>query len=246
MLTQTTGIYKITCADTKKVYVGSAVNLYRRWYSKHLPALRKNKHYNRYLQAAWNKYGENAFTCETIETCDTATLLAREQYYMDMFFTTNPKCGYNIAPIAGSTIGVPQSQKSKNAVIAARSKTFIVRTPAGVETTIKNLSQFCITHALTSTAMNKVAVGKQRHHKRWECRPAAVSRKEWLEQIAYLPASRPQKIKNGRAWCSNCRTYIRRNNFANDQQQPSGCAAYCCDCRRTKQAKYYRARRAEK
>ena len=238
------GIYKITCAVTGKIYVGSAVNLYRRWYARHLPALRKNKHHNRYLQAAWNKYGENAFTYEAIEKCAKAELIAREQYWIDSLCAVDRRYGYNIAPVAGSTLGVPQSQKSKDAVSTAKSKPFIVCDPAGNEMRITNLFRFCADRDLTSTAMNKVAKGKKRHHKGWECRPADVSREEWAKQVAHLPATRPQKIKNDQVWCSKCREYRPPGEFNRNSQSPAGLAPYCRNCSRHKLKMYYRARRA--
>ena len=238
------GIYKITCAVTGKIYVGSAVNLYRRWYARHLPALRKNKHHNRYLQAAWNKYGAVAFTYTAIEKCAKTKLIAREQHWIDTLNAAHPQFGYNIAPVAGSTLGVPQSQKSKDAIRATKSKRFIVRAPAGGETRITNLFLFCAERHLTNSAMHRVASGKARHHRGWECRPVDMSRKEWLARAAALPPRRPQKLKNNSAWCSKCRDYKHRNEFNNDQQQPSGCAPYCRDCSRAKLAKYYRERRA--
>lgn len=63
---QTSGIYKWTCTTTRKIYVGSAVNLRMRWYN-HKTSLRKNKHVNSLLQRAWNKYGEECFVFEVIE-----------------------------------------------------------------------------------------------------------------------------------------------------------------------------------
>jgi len=50
------GIYKFTCLNTGKVYVGSATYIVQRR-GTHLHALRHNKHINKYFQAAFNKYG---------------------------------------------------------------------------------------------------------------------------------------------------------------------------------------------
>lgn len=54
------GIYVITNMTTGTVYIGQAVNIRRRWES-HRHYLAANKHGNRYLQNAWNKYGADAF-----------------------------------------------------------------------------------------------------------------------------------------------------------------------------------------
>jgi group I intron endonuclease len=239
---RTSGIYKISCRPSGKVYVGSAVNMYRRWHSRHLPQLRRNKHSNRHLQSAWNKYGESAFTCEVIEQCDTTELISREQYWMDKFDSVG-LCGFNIAKLAGSTIGVPQSEKCKQAILQAKCKCYVVRDPAGRESTITNLKRFCGTHGLTSTVMNKVAVGKAKHHRRWECRPATMSRRAWLSTVTARPV-RPLKVKNGRVWCSKCQNYKAADDFNRDKQKPSGFAAYCRGCNCARLTSQYQKRRA--
>src|SRR5216684_1737979 len=61
----TSGIYKITCTANKKIYIGSAVNLYHRK-GQHFSDLRQNKHHNPIMQNAWNKYGEQAFIFEVL------------------------------------------------------------------------------------------------------------------------------------------------------------------------------------
>ncbi len=90
------GIYKITCAPTKKIYIGSAVNLQQRK-ATHSSDLRLNKHCNAYLQRAWNKYGERHFTFEVLELVLIPELLtAREQYWLQM--GNKRALGYKHAP----------------------------------------------------------------------------------------------------------------------------------------------------
>ena len=50
----TIGIYKIINKVNGKYYVGSSLNINKRW-SVHKSALSKNKHHNDHLQNAWNK-----------------------------------------------------------------------------------------------------------------------------------------------------------------------------------------------
>lgn len=76
------GIYKIINVINNKFYVGSAVDLKRRK-TRHFSELRKNKHNNRHLQAAWNKYGEQAFVFVVIEdVAPDADLLAAENVWL--------------------------------------------------------------------------------------------------------------------------------------------------------------------
>jgi group I intron endonuclease len=76
------GIYKIINVVNNKFYVGSAVDLKRRK-TRHFSELRTGKHNNRYLQAAWVKYGEQAFVFVVVEEVPEATdLLAAENVWL--------------------------------------------------------------------------------------------------------------------------------------------------------------------
>lgn len=90
------GIYEIRNQINGKCYIGSAVDLRKRW-RNHLNSLRKGQHRNGHLQAAFNKYEELAFVFSILEYAGCAILIEREQYFFD---TLRPE--YNIALIAGS------------------------------------------------------------------------------------------------------------------------------------------------
>ncbi|SRR6266852_3028017 len=107
MLNNISGIYCILNIKTNKAYIGSAVNISKRWIL-HLHQLRKNKHYNKYLQNSWNKYGEENFKFEILEYCNKEELLTKEQFWIDWL---SPK--YNRALIAGSRLGVKLSDGTK-------------------------------------------------------------------------------------------------------------------------------------
>lgn len=102
------GIYQVVNTENGKRYVGSAVNLKRRWRS-HLATARRGQHRNPHLQAAFDKHGEAAFVFSVLEYVeDTAKLLEREQHHLD---TLQPD--YNIAPVAGSTLGVRPTEEHR-------------------------------------------------------------------------------------------------------------------------------------
>lgn len=107
---QTSGIYRITCTVTKKIYIGSAINLRKRR-KEHFRTLRRKTHSNQYLQNAWNKYGEQSFTFEVVEYVLPLSLTAREQYWLDKIKPFGRK-GFNLAPTAGSTLGCKRSPAS--------------------------------------------------------------------------------------------------------------------------------------
>lgn len=93
------GIYIIRCKPTGKVYVGSSLDIYRRWYL-HKSALRHGRHHSLKLQRAWNKYGEDAFEFEIAEEVIDGLLPVYEQVYIN---SHNSKAnGYNILGVAGN------------------------------------------------------------------------------------------------------------------------------------------------
>lgn len=76
------GIYKIINVVNNKFYVGSAVDFKRRK-TRHFSELRTGEHNNRYLQNAWNKYGEQAFVFVVVEELQSdADLLAAENVWL--------------------------------------------------------------------------------------------------------------------------------------------------------------------
>jgi len=92
----TSGLYAITNTATGERYIGSAIDLARRW-RRHRHDLRVGIHRNKNLQAAWNMHGENRFQFMLIEECAPEMLLDREQELLD-----NEKPEYNISFRAGA------------------------------------------------------------------------------------------------------------------------------------------------
>lgn len=94
------GVYAITNKLTGSMYVGSAICIRRRWIS-HLSALKSSGKSPPNLQAAWNRYGEDAFAFSVLELCAPAECLVREQHYIDLF-----RPAYNTRARAESNFGV--------------------------------------------------------------------------------------------------------------------------------------------
>lgn len=112
------GIYRIKNILNGKFYIGSAKSFSRRWKS-HKDKLRKNKHENKYLQNAWNKYGEQIFIFLVLEYVkNKKNLISVEQCYLDSLqpFKT---IGYNICRIAGSRLGTKATKKTKRKISKA-------------------------------------------------------------------------------------------------------------------------------
>ena len=99
------GIYSITSKHNGKVYIGSSVNIYKRW-DQHKKQLKQNKHGNLYLQNHFNKYGEQDLVYSIVEIVTEITnlkeiLLIAEQSYLDK--TVNR---FNIRNLVNSSLGI--------------------------------------------------------------------------------------------------------------------------------------------
>jgi group I intron endonuclease len=100
------GIYTIFNNISRKIYVGSSINIKARW-DIHRKHLRTGVHGNHYLQRSFDKYGEEAFEFYIQEVVDCEdrddTLYAREQYWLDFYREfLGRKSVYNAGDIAKS------------------------------------------------------------------------------------------------------------------------------------------------
>ena len=112
------GIYAIRNLINGKRYIGSAVNLAFRWKS-HRWNLEAGKHHSYLLQRAWDKHGASAFVFEVIEATTDDNLVLREQHWIDHFRSLSTRRGYNVALMAGSTLGTKRSSETKAKISAA-------------------------------------------------------------------------------------------------------------------------------
>jgi len=108
------GIYKILNNRTNKVYIGSSININKR-FREHKNSLLKNKHRSPKLQNSYNIHGLSFFIFEIIELVDDINeLLKREQFYIDSFNSYHN--GYNSRPKAESNYGRIVSDETKKKI----------------------------------------------------------------------------------------------------------------------------------
>jgi group I intron endonuclease len=115
-----TGIYEIRNTKNGRRYIGSAVNVSKRW-RDHIRQLEDGRHHSRFMQRCWNKNGSDCFIFRVLLACEKNDLLMYEQRAID---TIQPQ--YNSAPKAGSQLGLKMSDeaKAKMAAAARRTKNF--------------------------------------------------------------------------------------------------------------------------
>lgn len=104
------GVYCWTNKITGKKYVGSSVDLKRRFYNYYSIGylLRETTNNNSYIYRALLKYGYTNFSIEILEYCDPENCVQRENYYLNLL---KPK--YNVLSVAGSNLGFKHSEETK-------------------------------------------------------------------------------------------------------------------------------------
>ena len=105
------GVYKITCINNDKVYIGKAVDIDKRL-RDHRNS-KKDGQGNGLFQNAILKHGWDSFIVEILEVIqefdkskDNQTLLEREAYYIELFDTTNRDKGYNRCKFSNDNTGI--------------------------------------------------------------------------------------------------------------------------------------------
>lgn len=107
------GIYCIRRLGTLDFYVGSSVDINKRW-NQHKQALTRGDHSSPHLQNAWNCYSELLFEFEILEIVPSHLIVNRrslmpfEQKWIDLV-----KPCYNTCKVAGSSLGYKHTPEAK-------------------------------------------------------------------------------------------------------------------------------------
>jgi group I intron endonuclease len=121
------GIYKIENKINGKVYIGQSGNIKERWYN-HKSELKHNRHCNRYLQSACNKYGLDNFEFSIIEECSMDIIDEREIYWIAYYDSCNTEFGYNLSTGGDSpSRGVKLTQEQKDYMSKAKNPEQVVQ-----------------------------------------------------------------------------------------------------------------------
>jgi group I intron endonuclease len=122
------GIYCIENAWNEKRYIGSSSNVQLR-IKRHIRMLKNGAHHSIKLQAAWNKYGEEAFEAGMMLRCPVEELIEMEQAMIFAFDAVDN--GYNVAAKAGSPMS---GRKHSDKTLERMSESHKGRKPISEET----------------------------------------------------------------------------------------------------------------
>lgn len=113
---QCAGIYRIRNLTNNKSYIGSSINIEKRW-KEHRRHLKSNVHRNPHLQHAFNTYGEASFEFTILKYCAPikTLLLSLEQETLNNYWDGCKNC-YNVCPTAGSNLGHRWTEQQKKAL----------------------------------------------------------------------------------------------------------------------------------
>lgn len=121
-----TGIYKIQSRKKpQRYYIGSALNISRRWH-EHKTHLKQGNHHSLKLQRHYNKYGKSDLEFSVLLGCNKSDLINNEQYFIDIL---NP--WFNICRGAKSCLGRVLSEETKKKI--SKSHKGIVNSPESIE-----------------------------------------------------------------------------------------------------------------
>ena len=108
------GIYKIITLHNNKYYIGSSIDIEKRW-RDHLSKMRMQKHANIYLQNVYNKYGESDFAFVVLLEMPDASnteIRQKEQEFLNKIFWEDKDNIYNLARDANGGNSTSFSEKS--------------------------------------------------------------------------------------------------------------------------------------
>ena len=115
------GVYKVTNPVNGKFYIGSAVDIRRRW-QDHRYDVETRELVSTYFYCTLKKYGPESFIWEVLEEIDLSDVEDKkhkrlflkylEQFYLDTLTPWKPEIGYNHNPKAYSCLGRKQTGRA--------------------------------------------------------------------------------------------------------------------------------------
>ena len=88
------GVYCIRCNVNNKVYIGSSVDIHKRW-REHENDIKRGEHPNTQLQEDYYKYGADNFSYIILTKCSPESLRGTETLYIRLYNAMDEDKGYN-------------------------------------------------------------------------------------------------------------------------------------------------------
>ena len=108
------GVYFIRNTLSNKVYVGSSINIFRRW-TTHKRELKAGRHHSLLLQRSFDKNGEEAFEyCLAESAADAKQMIKLETKWIKMLDSVHN--GYNVNPFPYEIGLMPKSEEHKRKI----------------------------------------------------------------------------------------------------------------------------------
>lgn len=93
------GVYQIHNLINGKKYIGSTVDSFKMRFKTHINKMRNQKHPNKHLQGAYNKYGEENLEFSILYFGENPNdIRDKEQEFISLLCVCDPKIGYNLDP----------------------------------------------------------------------------------------------------------------------------------------------------
>ena len=158
------GIYMIKNLVNNRCYIGQSQDMKTRT-ALHVCLLRNNKHYNKHLQNAWNKYGETAFEISVVECCGLDELDEKEILYI----RTNSAFeeGYNETEGGDGLRGYTMSDDSRRRMRESHADFALGNHPQAIPVVLLNTGeQFdCVVNAAEKYDVCKADISKNAKRK---------------------------------------------------------------------------------
>lgn len=199
------GVYEIVNTENMHRYVGSSVNIRRRW-SEHKRKLRSGKHHSRYLQRAWDLYGASSFKFRVLtKIANPDDRIEVEQQFID---DLQPE--YNMTPNASSPGGFEITDSTRE--LHSKNGKRMMKNPV--------IKKKCI-DALRS---DKAKEGLERWHSSEECKRMARKRYERIKHLLHqkkelvcIQCGKKYIGEKGLFCSAACRAKHRRDSGVDDE-----------------------------